>query len=147
MIATKFWVRPSFDFKGAGSIFNFGAAMLVAHGFWIVQSQSDIFIAGRAFDNHNLGLYAEALFLTQIFAAKFVPPLNEVAFPAYARLQNDKAALSAWLFEGRSPYHACLMPALSRHGGHRAAAGRCRHGAEMDRSRAFGRDPCRSRCR
>jgi O-antigen/teichoic acid export membrane protein len=95
MIATKFWVRPSFDFKGAGGIFNFGAAMLIAHGFWIIQSQSDIFIAGRAFDNHNLGLYAEALFLTQIFAAKFVPPLNEVAFPAYARLQNDKEALSA----------------------------------------------------
>ena len=69
--------------------------MLVSHGFWIVQSQCDIFIAGRAFDNHDLGLYAEALFLTQIFAAKFVPPLNEVAFPAYARLQNDRAALSA----------------------------------------------------
>ena len=69
--------------------------MLVAHGFWIVQSQCDIFIAGRAFDNHQLGLYAEALFLTQIFAAKFVPPLNEVAFPAYARLQNDREALSA----------------------------------------------------
>jgi O-antigen/teichoic acid export membrane protein len=95
MIATKFWVRPSFNFKGAGGIFGFGTAMLVAHGFWIVQSQGDIFIAGRAFDNHHLGLYAEALFLTQIFAAKFVPPLNEVAFPAYARLQNDRAALSA----------------------------------------------------
>jgi O-antigen/teichoic acid export membrane protein len=95
MVATKFWVRPSFDFKGAGGIFSFGTAMLAAHGFWIVQSQSDIFIAGRAFDNHDLGLYAEALFLTQIFAAKFVPPLNEVAFPAYARLQNDRAALSA----------------------------------------------------
>jgi O-antigen/teichoic acid export membrane protein len=95
MIATKFWVRPSFNFKGARSIFSFGTMMLVAHGFWIVQSQSDIFIAGRAFDNHHLGLYAEALFLTQIFAAKFVPPLNEVAFPAYARLQNDRAALAA----------------------------------------------------
>jgi O-antigen/teichoic acid export membrane protein len=95
MIATRFWVRPSFNFNGAGSIFSFGTAMLVAHGFWIVQSQSDIFIAGRAFDNHHLGLYAEALFLTQIFAAKFVPPLNEVAFPAYARLQNDRAALSS----------------------------------------------------
>jgi O-antigen/teichoic acid export membrane protein len=95
MIATKFWVRPSFNFKGAGNIFSFGTMMLVAHGFWIVQSQCDIFIAGRAFDNHRLGLYAEALFLTQIFAAKFVPPLNEVAFPAYARLQNDRAALSA----------------------------------------------------
>ncbi len=95
MIATRFWVSPSFDFTGAGSIFSFGTMMLAAHGFWIVQSQVDIFIAGRAFDNHTLGLYAEALFLTQIFAAKFVPPLNEVAFPAYARLQNDRAALSA----------------------------------------------------
>lgn len=95
MIATRFWVRPSFNFKGAGGIFSFGTAMLVAHGFWIIQSQGDIFIAGRAFDNHHLGLYAEALFLTQIFAAKFVPPLNEVAFPAYARLQNDRAALSS----------------------------------------------------
>lgn len=95
MIATRFWVRPSFNFSGAGGMFGFGTAMLVAHGFWIIQSQGDIFIAGRAFDNHDLGLYAEALFLTQIFAAKFVPPLNEVAFPAYARLQNGRAALSS----------------------------------------------------
>lgn len=95
MTATRFWVRPSFNFTGAGGIFSFGTAMLVAHGFWIIQSQGDIFIAGRAFDNHDLGLYAEALFLTQIFAAKFVPPLNEVAFPAYARLQNDRAALAS----------------------------------------------------
>ncbi|MGB5076123.1 MAG: lipopolysaccharide biosynthesis protein [Sphingorhabdus sp.] len=95
MIVTRFWVRPSFDFKGAGHIFSFGTILLMSHGFWIIQSQSDIFIAGRAFDNHDLGLYAEALFLTQIFAAKFVPPLNEVAFPAYARLQNDRKALSA----------------------------------------------------
>ena len=95
MIGTRFWVRPSFNFKGAGNIFAFGTTMLASHGFWIVQSQVDIFIAGRAFENHTLGLYAEALFLTQIFAAKFVPPLNEVAFPAYARLQNDRVALSA----------------------------------------------------
>lgn len=94
MIATRFWVKPSFDFRGAGSIFTFGTIMLVTHGFWIIQSQGDIFIAGRAFGNHDLGLYAEALFLTQIFAAKFVPPLNEVAFPAYARLQNDRTALA-----------------------------------------------------
>ena len=95
MIATKFWMRPSFNFKGAGSIFSFGTLMLASHAFWLIQSQSDIVIAGRAFDHHQMGLYAEALFLTQIFAAKFGPPLNEVAFPAYARLQNDRAALSS----------------------------------------------------
>lgn len=94
IILTKFWIVPTFNFKGAGDIFSFGWLLLVSYGFWIVQSQSDIFIAGRALDRHHLGLYVEALFLTQIFASKFVPPLNEVAFPAYARLQNDKSALA-----------------------------------------------------
>lgn len=94
MAATRFWVLPSFDFRGAGHIFTFGTALLIGHGFYIVQSQSDIFIAGRHFDTHDLGLYAEALFLTQLFATKFIPPLNEVAFPAYARIQNDPGKLA-----------------------------------------------------
>jgi O-antigen/teichoic acid export membrane protein len=73
---------------------GFAVTVLLTQGFWIVQSQSDLFIAGRAFNIHELGLYAEALFLTQIFAAKFVPPLNEVAFPAYSRLQHDPSAMA-----------------------------------------------------
>ena len=91
---TRFAYLPSFDFRGAGSIFGFGISLLASHGFWVVQSQSDIFIAGRTLAPHNLGIYAEALFLTQIFATRFVPPLNEVAFPAYSRLQRDPAALA-----------------------------------------------------
>lgn len=93
-IATKFFIWPSFNFRGAGKMFGFGTTLLVSHGFWIVQSQSDIFIAGRYLTSYELGLYAEALFLTTIFAAKFVPPLNDVAFPAYARIQHDKDALA-----------------------------------------------------
>jgi O-antigen/teichoic acid export membrane protein len=95
VIATRFRYLPSFDFKGAGYIFSFGSTLLIGHGFFIVQSQSDIFIAGRALDTHTLGLYAEALMITQLFATKFIPPLNEVAFPAYSRIQHDKAALSS----------------------------------------------------
>jgi O-antigen/teichoic acid export membrane protein len=94
MVATRFWLLPSFDFRGAGHIFTFGTALLIGHGFFIIQSQSDIFIAGRHFDTHDLGLYAEALFLTQLFATKFIPPLNEVAFPAYARIQHDQSKLA-----------------------------------------------------
>lgn len=97
VIAVKFYILPTFNFKGAGAMFGFGATLLASHLFWTIQSQSDIFIAGRYLDPHDLGLYAEALFLTTIFAAKFVPPLNEVAFPAYSRLQSDPRAL-AWSF-------------------------------------------------
>jgi len=96
-IVARLLVWPSFNFKGCGQIIGFGSAVLFSQLFWLVQSQSDIFIAGARFEPHALGLYAEALFLAQIFMAKFVPPLNEVAFPAYARIKHDKEAVR-WSF-------------------------------------------------
>lgn len=92
-LAARLLVWPSFDFRGAGSVLSFGGALMLCQFFWIIQSQADIFIAGRWFNPHDLGLYAEALFLTQIFTAKFVPPLNEVAFPAYAELDKSGGAV------------------------------------------------------
>lgn len=77
---------PLFSFGGMGGVVRFGSALVVCQFFWVVQSQADILIAGRSFDPHDLGLYAEALFLALIFTAKFIPPLNEVAFPAYTQL-------------------------------------------------------------
>jgi O-antigen/teichoic acid export membrane protein len=85
-IAARLLVWPSFNFRGSGDIVRFGTALLVCQLFWIIQSQTDIFIAGRILDPHNLGLYSESLFLTLIFTGRFLPPLNEVAFPAYAEL-------------------------------------------------------------
>ena len=93
-LAARMYIWPSFRFAGARDMFTFGGLILLAHIFWTVQSQSDIFIASRFLSIHDLGLYAEALFLTTIFTAKFVPPLNEIAFPAYARLQDDRQQLS-----------------------------------------------------
>ena len=93
-IAARLLVWPSFRFAGAGATIGFGGALLLSQLFWIVQTQADVLIAGRVLDAHALGLYAEALFLAQIFTSKFVPPLNEVAFPAYARVQHDRDVLA-----------------------------------------------------
>lgn len=88
VIAAKIWqIRPRFAFRGAGVMLRYGAAMIAVQACWFVQSQADIFIGGRVLDPHLLGIYTTALFLTQILAAKFVPPLNEVAFAAYSRIQ------------------------------------------------------------
>jgi O-antigen/teichoic acid export membrane protein len=91
-VAARQLVRPSFRFSGAGATLGFGAALLLGQLFWIVQTQADVLIAGRVLGPHALGLYAEALFLALIFTSKFVPPLNEVAFPAYAHIQHDRDA-------------------------------------------------------
>ncbi len=87
-------VWPSFDFRGAGTIARYGGVMAAGQLFWFLQSQIDVFIAGRSFSAHTLGIYTTSLFLTQIFVAKFVPPLNEVAFSAYARMQADAQAIA-----------------------------------------------------
>lgn len=90
-------VWPSFDFRGSGNLLAFGGAVLASQFFWLIQTQSDVLIAGRLFDLGELGLYTTALFLTQIIATKFVPPLNDVAFPAFARLQDNPGAVR-WNF-------------------------------------------------
>ena len=87
--------RPSFHFAGSGPMFRFGMALLASSFGWTVMTQADTLIAARWLTPGQLGLYAEAFFLTSLIASKFVPPLNEVAYPAYARLQDDPAQLGA----------------------------------------------------
>lgn len=93
-IAARTFIRPSFSFKGAWDLAHYGGMIAVGQLFWFIQTQADIVIAGRAFDPHLLGIYTTSLFLTQLFVNKFVPPINEVAFSAYARVKDDKAAMA-----------------------------------------------------
>jgi len=88
-------VRPLFRFDGAGEHVRYGGTMMLVQFFWFLQSQADVFIAGRVLDPHHLGLYTTALLLTQMLATKFVPPLNEVAFAAYARMGGERDAMGA----------------------------------------------------
>jgi O-antigen/teichoic acid export membrane protein len=90
----RWLIWPSFRFKGAGAVFGFGGAILVSELLWFVQTQADVFIAGRRLDAHSLGVYTTALFLSQILVNKFVPALNDVAFPTYARMQADRAGVA-----------------------------------------------------
>jgi O-antigen/teichoic acid export membrane protein len=94
MIMARIFIWPSFNFTGAWSLARYGGIVAVGEFFWVVQTQADVVIAGRLFDPHSLGIYTTALFLTQMFVTKFVPPINEVAFSAYARVQDDKKAMA-----------------------------------------------------
>lgn len=96
-IAAKTFILPSFRFGGAWNLAQYGGIVAVGQLFWFVQTQADIIIAGRAFEPHLLGIYTTSLFLTQMFVTKFVPPINEVAFSAYSRVQDDDKA-RAWGF-------------------------------------------------
>jgi O-antigen/teichoic acid export membrane protein len=94
-IASPWLTMPSFRFQGAREILGYGGAMVLVQFFWFIQSQAGVFIAGRSLPPHELGLYTTALFLTQIVASKFVPPLNDVAFAAYAQIQAQREAVAS----------------------------------------------------
>jgi O-antigen/teichoic acid export membrane protein len=97
-LAARMFILPLFDFRGTGQIVRFGGALMVSHLCWVIQAQADVTIAGRMLSEHEVGLYATALFMSQLIVAKFVPPLNQVAFPAYAKLQDQPTAVrSAFL--------------------------------------------------
>ncbi len=108
--AARSLVWPSFDFRGAGRLARFGGIMALSQLFWFAQSQADVFIAGRSFSAATLGIYTTSLFLTQIFVAKFVPPLNEVAFSAYARIQHDDDAVARAFLRALRVVMAAALP-------------------------------------
>ncbi|MGN6498291.1 MAG: lipopolysaccharide biosynthesis protein [Tsuneonella sp.] len=110
-IAARLLVRPVFDLRGAGDLVSFGGALTICQFFWIVQSQADIVIAGRVFDTHALGLYSEALFLTLILTGRFLPPINEVAFPAYAELHKAGKPLGPYFLRTLRTVLLVLGPA------------------------------------
>jgi len=110
-IAARTLVRPIFDFRGCRDILTFGGALTLSQLFWVIQSQSDIFIAGRSFDVHELGLYSEALFVALIFTGRFVPPLNDVAFPAFAELVKEGKPIGGAFLSGVQTVMLIALPA------------------------------------
>lgn len=98
-VAARLWIKPIFDPRGAGDLITFGGTLTLCQLFWIIQSQSDIVIAGRILSTYDLGLYSEALFLTLIVTGRFLPPINEVAIAAYSELNREGKSLGPYFLK------------------------------------------------
>ncbi len=99
MFAARLWVRPIFNPSGAWDMFTFGGMLTLCQLFWIIQSQSDVVIAGRLLSTYDLGLYTQALFLALIVTGRFIPPINEVALAAYSELHRAKKPLAPYFLK------------------------------------------------
>ncbi|MEP0392427.1 MAG: lipopolysaccharide biosynthesis protein [Erythrobacter sp.] len=99
MWAARFWVMPVFNPKGAWDLVTYGGTLTLCQLFWIIQSQSDVAIAGRILETHDLGLYTQALFLALIVTGRFIPPINEVALAAYSELHRADKPLGPYFLK------------------------------------------------
>jgi O-antigen/teichoic acid export membrane protein len=87
------WVRPTFQLTGIKRHLRFGGTLTAARLTWQVSSQVDVLIAGRFLGSSAVGVYSVALNLASMPMQKIMSVVNQVAFPAVARIQEDPVTL------------------------------------------------------
>jgi O-antigen/teichoic acid export membrane protein len=90
---------PLFSFGAARGLIKFGGLDTGTSILWFIYSQADIFIAGRVLTEEQMGFYAVAMYLAAMASVKVMPLLNQVALPAYSRLQDDTSAVGYYFLK------------------------------------------------
>mgnify|MGYP001548089320 CR=1 FL=1 len=86
---------PTFNFKGVKSMLSFGGYTMGSRWLWFFSSNADILIAGKLLDIETIGLFKFAKQISSIPAQKISPIINQVAFPAFAKIQDSKELVAA----------------------------------------------------
>jgi len=75
---------------------TFGATVTAGRSFFYMFERSDKFFAGKYWSSINLGLYGFALQLASIPTEKITVLINQVSFPIFSRLQENKEEFNAY---------------------------------------------------
>jgi O-antigen/teichoic acid export membrane protein len=86
---TKWHPEPHFDFSEAKPLLKFGINVAGSRSLYYVFQKSDKFIVGKMFNAQFLGYYSLAMQLSSIPTEKIVSTIQQVAYPVFARYQNN----------------------------------------------------------
>lgn len=92
--------RPRWGWQGMGRHLQFSSQMAATQVVWSVVSQADVLIGGRLLSKESLGQYSVAVHLATLPMHKVMGVVNQVAFAAVARLQDDGERLRARVMSG-----------------------------------------------
>jgi O-antigen/teichoic acid export membrane protein len=105
-------VLPSFVLTGIGKHIRFGGQVTLARFLWQFTYQLDTLIAARFLTSQAVGLYSVSMHLATLPVSKTMAIVNQVAFPAVARLQNELPRMRARLLEALRLLAFVAMPTL-----------------------------------
>lgn len=103
---------PQFSMRGVRGLIVFGGQMTIARLLWFIYSQADMFIAGKQLGAQQLGIYSVAMHLASLPVQKISSIINQVAFPAFARAQNEPAQMSVYLLKAVRILSFFVFPVL-----------------------------------
>lgn len=111
-MSVKWFCHPRFHSSINTSIMKFGGAVWISSLLWALANRTDIFIAGSYFDSNLIGYYALAVYIASLPMEKIMPILQQVAFPGYSKLQNDRILAAKYFKKSLRLTSFVLMPLL-----------------------------------
>ena len=90
---------PMFAFKGLRKLFAFGGYVAISRVFLYLYLQADMVIGGRLLGKEQIGYYSVGMNLASMPMQRVSSILNEVAFPAFSRLQDDSERVAYHLIQ------------------------------------------------
>jgi O-antigen/teichoic acid export membrane protein len=103
---------PRFAWSGMRELLAFGGKVSASRFLWFFFTQADTVIIGRTLGGEILGVYSVALHLASLPVQRVSGILNQVAFPALARYQNDRAAIARQLLKAFELVSLIAFPIL-----------------------------------
>lgn len=87
--------RPLFTYSkhSFNSLFGFGSKLLISNSIATLYDQFQSVLIGRHYSETNLGYYTQAKLLMQIPVDSLARVVNNVSFPAYSKMQNERKEL------------------------------------------------------
>ncbi|MGZ5200845.1 MAG: lipopolysaccharide biosynthesis protein [Telluria sp.] len=89
--------RPRFTFAASRDLFNFSKWLFINNFLNFLRHDGCTFIIGRMFGAAGLGIYSVSYELSNLPTTELVAPINRVAFPGYAKMQNRDAVRESYL--------------------------------------------------
>lgn len=96
-IAAPFLAIPSFSANGMREVLAFGGKVTASRFLWFFFTQADTVIVGRVLGEAVLGMYSVAMHLATLPVQRVSAILNQVAFPAFSRFQDQKDVIALQL--------------------------------------------------
>lgn len=90
-----------FNFKGFGSLLNFGGYTFASRAVWAFYNKLDVLVIGRIFGPQLLGIYTVAMQLASMPLGKISGTINQVAFSAFSQNSDNKENEQHFLFSLR----------------------------------------------
>ena len=101
---------PKFSFKGLGRLFGFGGYVALSRVMLYLYLQADMIVGGRMLGKEQIGFYSVGMHLASMPMQRVSAILNEVAFPAFARIQENRARVAHHVLQAIRLAGLCAFP-------------------------------------